>query len=465
MSPTRVQSYRDGEQDGADFYHFRYGGVSLRADAEFGGLTVMSLTAVRRMHADYAVDLDRGPLPLLTSDPRARQEQFSQEIQLQSTEPAPFHWVAGLYFLDIEERYKPTPFDYGGSYSAGLGGRLRQTIFSRGDATSYAAYGQATMPIHDATTLTLGLRYTIEDRSIAANAERLFDNAPFVRPIPGLPLLSQAPRRDSASFDELTWRVSLNHPFSDEVKGYLSANRGFQSGGWNLQTPQNPAFRPERLDDFEAGLKYVDRSRRFRADANIFYYDYSDLQVSAFTQVGSTTTNAASAEVYGLELQLGVRPDRDTDVTIGAQLLKTRFKAFPNASCTNFSAGAATPYAPISCVATGNDFPFAPEFKVNAGISRQIPLGRIGSLELSANLSYNSGYYAEPDNIVRQDGFATVDASVEWRPGGRGPSVRLWVLNLTDTHYYESLATVATVGAFQSPAAPRRVGVSVVTSF
>ena len=38
--------------------------------------------------------------------------------------------------------------------------------------------------------------------------------------------------------------------------GYVSASRGFQSGGWNLQTPQNPAFGPETLDDFEAGLKY-----------------------------------------------------------------------------------------------------------------------------------------------------------------------------------------------------------------
>ena len=91
------------------------------------------------------------------------------------------------------------------------------------------------------------------------------------------------------------------------VMGYVSASRGFQSGGWNLQTPQNPAFGPETLDDFEAGLKYVDRSRRFRADANVFYYDYSDLQVSAITPIGSATTNAASAEVYGLELQLDAR--------------------------------------------------------------------------------------------------------------------------------------------------------------
>ena len=74
-----------------------------------------------------------------------------------------------------------------------------------------------------------------------------------------------------------------------------------------LQTPQNPAFDPERLDDYEAGLKFADRSGRFKADAAVFHYDYSDLQVSAITPIGSATTNATSAEIYGLDLQLGAR--------------------------------------------------------------------------------------------------------------------------------------------------------------
>ena len=66
---------------------------------------------------------------------------------------------------------------------------------------------------------------------------------------------------------------------------------------------------------------------------------------------------------------------------------------------------------------------------------------------------------------MRQDAFATVDASAEWRPDRRGPSVRLWVLNLTDTQYYDSLATVPTVGVLHSPAAPRRFGASVGYAF
>ena len=66
---------------------------------------------------------------------------------------------------------------------------------------------------------------------------------------------------------------------------------------------------------------------------------------------------------------------------------------------------------------------------------------------------------------MRQKAFATVDASAEWRPQRPGPSVRFWVLNLTDAHYFDSLATMPTVGVFQSPAAPRRFGASIAYAF
>jgi len=247
--------------------------------------------------------------------------------------------------------------------------------------------------------------------------------------------------------------------------GYLAASRGFQSGGWNLQTPQNPAFGPETLDDFEAGLKFVDRSRRFRADANVFYYDYSDLQVSALTPIGQATTNATSAELYGLELQLDARLGQGTDVTFGAQLLHAQFESFPNATCTNFSAGAAVLYAPITCDVSGNRLPFAPEFKFNLGANHRISLGTSGTLTLSGNLTYNGGYFAEPDNVVRQDDFATVDASAEWRPAPSGLSVRLWVSNLTDADHFSALATVQTIAVLQNPAAPRRFGASIGYEF
>jgi iron complex outermembrane receptor protein len=92
-------------------------------------------------------------------------------------------------------------------------------------------------------------------------------------------------------------------------------------------------------------------------------------------------------------------------------------------------------------------------------------LGKSGKLLLSGNLAYSSGYFAEPDNVVRQDAFATVDLSAEWQPNWRGPSIQLWVLNLTNIQYFDALATVQTLGVLHNPAAPRRFGASMSYSF
>jgi outer membrane receptor protein involved in Fe transport len=465
IGQPRAGGFRDGDQDASNRFHFRYGGISMTMDAEIGGMRVISLTAFRRMQARYGTDLDLGPQPLLSGAPIAKQRQFSQEFQLQSDDSSHIRWVTGLYYIRIEERYDPTTFDYGGAYSARLGGRIRQTLSDSGNVSSLAGYGQTTVPIGQRTWLSLGLRYTVEQRSVRGHGERLFDNPPFVRPIPGLPLLTEEPMRDSETFRELTWRGSINRRFSDRMMGYFSASRGFQSGGWNLQTPQNPAFDPERLDAFEAGLKYGDGPRRWRADASIFVYDYSDLQVSAITPIGSMTTNATSADVYGGDLQLGARLDQRTDVKMGAQILTARFNRFPNATCTDYNANAVVPYAPTSCDVTGNRLPFAPKLRFNVGADRQLSLGKIGTLLLSGNLAYNSGYFSEPDNVAEQKAFATIDASVEWKPIGRIPSVRLWALNLTNAHYYDSLVTFPTTGVLQRPAAPRRIGASLAYAF
>jgi iron complex outermembrane receptor protein len=460
IGEPRVLGFRNGDQNASNRFQLRYGGMSARADGKIGEVRFMSLSALRRTRARFSFDLDLGPSDLLSGAPNVRQKQFSQEFQLQSSESSRIRWLTGLYFIHLEERYDPTIFRYGGSYSARLGGRLQQTLRDVGETSSYAAYGQGTLPIAEATQLTLGLRYTVERRSVRANGERVFDAPPFVRPIPGLPLPGEEPLRNSAVFRELTWRASLDRRFSDTLMGYALASRGFQSGGWNLQTPQNPVFEPETIDDFEAGVKFADRSRRFQSSANVFYYDYANLQLATATPAGSATTNAASAELYGLELQLETLLSRTTQVDFGAQFVKSKFKRFPNASCTNFTPGAAIPYAPITCDATGNRLPFAPRLKFNAGATHELALGSSGALELGANLAYNSGYFAEPDNVVRQTAFATIDASAEWRPAADGLSVRFWISNLTNAHYYNNLVTFPTAGVLQSPAAPRRIGAS-----
>ena len=258
IGQPRVQGFRDGDQDAPSRYRFRYGGVSIKADAELGAMTFMSLSALRRMHARYGVGPGPGPQAPYGRLLRTReQKQFSQEFQLQSSETSPVRWTAGLYYIHIEERYDPTDF----RYRRQLFGQARRPdpadpVQTEESASSYAAYGQGTLPIGQATRLTLGLRYTIEHRSVEANGERLFDNPPFVRPIPGLPLLTEEPFRNSNTFRELTWRASLDRHFSDEVMGYLIGEPGL------------PERRLEPPDSAESRLR-AGKARRLRSRIEI----------------------------------------------------------------------------------------------------------------------------------------------------------------------------------------------------
>ena len=465
IGQPRVIGFRDGDQDASNRYHFRYGGVSLKAEAALGALTLLSLSAARRMRANWNNDLDQGPQPLISGHPTATQKQFSQEFQLQSNPAGRIAWLAGLYYFYLEEQVEPLLFRYGGSYSAQLGGRVRRTLFSTGKVSSYAAYGQATASLGDHTRLTGGLRYTLEHRSVEAFGEQEFDAVPFVRPIPGLPLPAEAPLEDSNTFREMTWRASLDRDLSDTLLSYFSVSRGFQSGGWNLQTPQFAPFAPETLDALEGGLKFAAASGRLKVDASAFYYDYSDIQVSAFTPVGSMTTNATSAEIYGLQLQLEARPYSRTSVNAGAQLLEAQYGAFRNATCFDPNPAAAVRYAPIQCDASGNRLPFAPAFKANLAISHEVSLGRSGALTLSGNVAYSSLFYTEADNLLRQPGYATLDLSAEWRPSGDDLALRLWVRNATDAEYDDSVSSFPTVAILHRPTAPRRFGISLAYGF
>ena len=65
---------------------------------------------------------------------------------------------------------------------------------------------------------------------------------------------------------------------------YSTLTRGFKSGGTNSLSG-DPAFDPEYLWSLELGGKSTLADGRATANAAaLFYYDYTDLQVSTFTE-------------------------------------------------------------------------------------------------------------------------------------------------------------------------------------
>src|SRR3546814_14651995 len=100
--------------------------------------------------------------------------------------------------------------------------------------------------LDDATTLTLGGRFTYEKRKLSDAA---FAVTLVAGPTINLPVTAQK----SVTAKEPTWRIALNHKFSPDIMGYVSYNRGFKSGGFSATSPNVDPFLPEKLDDWEIG--------------------------------------------------------------------------------------------------------------------------------------------------------------------------------------------------------------------
>ncbi len=80
------------------------------------------------------------------------------------------------------------------------------------------------------------------------------------------------------NFQKLTWRLALNQKFTEDVMGYVSYNRGFREGGYNVAGPADAPYKPESIDAYEVGLKSVMFDRRLRLNAAAFWYEYRDIQ-------------------------------------------------------------------------------------------------------------------------------------------------------------------------------------------
>jgi iron complex outermembrane receptor protein len=220
-------------------------------------------------------------------------------------------------------------------------------------------------------------------------------------------------------------------------------------------------LRPERLDSYEAGLKNRLFDRRLILNFAGFYYDYSNITVRSAVANAATTfdlVNAATARIYGLDVDMTAQITPDFSLSGGLEVLHAEFTRFP--ITTSLIPAPAGGNRQTTVVATGNTLPNAPKLSANLGGSYRLPLdARHGELKLSANLVYRSKIFFEADNTREQTRYALLNAALVWTAPEKDWSVKVWARNLGDTRYKLSrFATAFTdLSVFGEP---RSVGVT-----
>lgn len=439
---------------------------SVRIDQATALANLVSISAYRKGYGLGEFDTDYGPHNWFFAHLTNRYNQASQELQVVSKPESTIAWIGGAYYFRSVDAYTPTLLtgDEFGGVDVGLYG---QQV-----SKSKALYSQATAPITSDTKLTIGLRYT-EDRVEGSGHTNV------VLPS-GTVIVPGAYMDQVAHFSKVTWRVALDHKFTDDVLGYVSDSRGYKAGVYGTLPITFPVVKPEVLDAYEAGLKTEFLDHRLRVNASAYYYKISDLQVQIYPGASVVLLNAPKADVKGLDFDVTGSVTSQLKAQAGVTLLRARYVDFPDAPAivspgnlvdgkvpgcstpavlpTPGNGGNVGSFCAIN--ADGNEIARAPAFSGVIALDYAIPLPS-GMIDAAVNETYKGRFYWDADNVNRQGGYGMLGATLTYTLPQDHMWIRVWGKNLLNKVVFVGEAEeAAPFGSVGSPGAPRTYGVT-----
>ena len=417
-------------------------GVQLLAEWQVNDwLTVKSITAQREDDTETPIDFDSTAAPTFDVPARYTNEQFSQEFQA-SVETDRFSGVLGYYYLDANAF---NAFDV-------ILTSISSFTLGDVDTKTWAVFGEFTYDVTDQLSVTLGGRYTEDERSAVVERELFLGTpSPYFGGTGGsltVPVIVDGeevvPRFEGTRQDDaFTPRVIVAYKVSDDLNLYASYSEGFKGGGFdprgNFANPDvREGFLPEKVKSYELGAKTSLFDDRLQLNSAVFRADYTDVQIpgsviitdsNGNTNFVGTVTNAGAAEFTGVELE-GALSVTDA-LTLSGSL------GYLDASYTEFIGAAGTD------ISDQRDVQNTPEWTGNAAANYTLPLdlgGREGALSLIGSAAYrgDSQQFEFEVPLLDQPAFWLYDASIVWTAADGVVRLGVHGKNLSDEDYIVS---------------------------
>ena len=424
----------------------KHDGASLAMDWDINAQwRLKSITAYRMLKTHSYIDIDASKYQLGDVLVALDQNQKSQEFQLHYDNGSTLHLTFGAYWLrehvtSYQEAYANDLFSYLGS-----GVNFLRTIEDDLTTTSTAAFAHANWEFAPTWTLAAGVRWT-KDTKDYERSTSTFWGAPFT----GLNGTVPFPRR-SASWTAVTPSVSLQKKFSDGLMGYISANRGYKSGGFNgrANTPYdvlNAKYDPEFVWTYEAGLKAQSPDGRQRGGITAFVSDYKDFQARVSQDVGTfPVLNAAALDIKGIELEGSTLVGNATTIIAQFSWLDAKYKRFDD---FRLDPG----YPGYDLNVNHDHVPFSPRVTARVAVQHGFGLANGSRLTIGGDLSYRGTTWLSVDNrdVLKQDYYSVVGVYGVWDSPQYTWQVRAGIRNLTDESYmidgqeFSSVANIQT---------------------
>jgi iron complex outermembrane recepter protein len=386
-------------------------GLSATINVDWGPGTFTSITAYRNNDYQFLDDLRGATAGSLINEADEESDQFSQELRYFVAQEK-WEYALGLYYFN-EEVDRVEVWDSSARF--GISGISRALWDANNETTSYAVFGEATYHFNERTALTLGGRYTWDEKKLK-NTATSPDRLGF--------LLEEYSVAVDESWSEFTPKATLQFQATADVMLYGSWSQGFKSGGFNGLAANRSAattpFNPENVTSYELGVKADLWDKRLRLNASAFYMDYEDLQ-NFFIDSGTmqVVTAISDAEMQGVEVELWATPLQGLDINFSYSWLDTEY--------TKFESNPAI---------VGNQLMRAPESKVAAGIQYRWTVRDFGTAVLRTDISYQDETFFDVQNtpIGAAPAYTLVNARLALEHHS-GWGLALWAKNLGDREY------------------------------
>ncbi len=260
-------------------------GAALSLDWTLAGYTLTSITGYRKQDTATNLDVDLTPTGATTlqifSGTETHPASFTtQEFRIASPAGGAFEYVSGVFFSRYNSHHKQP-----GTLSIFFAPAFPTFQSTDTEKSDYAAFGQGTYRFAEGWRAILGARFnhsTIDDTNV-----------------------QQGTRHVSASFDNVSYKVGVQHDLTAGTMAYATITRGYKGPQANDIDVNKPpvVVRPEVPQDYEIGIKSALLGGRLALTADVFYTNIQGYQAQYCLppDISNPTPVCAPANVDGVK--------------------------------------------------------------------------------------------------------------------------------------------------------------------
>lgn len=302
--------FDEGENNPQEYNSF---GASAKITVDLDSSTLTSITSYDNASGYSLGDIDGGygavylpemgpgfiPFNSATKDEMDSTSQFTQEIRLASNSDTDVNWQVGAYYFTSDLSVTTFPFF------------VPESNVQHSN-TSWSVFGQTAFNLSEATTLTLGSRFTTDSKTLVGTAgwapvtfnEEVYD-------------------------DRFSWDIAVNHEVSNNFSVYGRLASGFRAPtiqGRDIAFFGAPSVaKSETILSGELGFKSNLLDNTLRLNGAVYNWDMKNQQISAVGGAGNFVQliNAPHTSGYGAEFDLEWVASKNLYVTAGFALTET----------------------------------------------------------------------------------------------------------------------------------------------